>query len=477
MTDETFLFDEQESEAAPASRFSRRLAVAFAAVAALTALLSALLISSVWNYQFNQYVRGNLQRISDGYADIAATAYLQYGGWSFQSLSVIPRFGGTVQGAAIQIMNEEGDVIYDDSVIASGRTDLPVGDGSSIEDFILEPEGPVVTTPIVVGTNQMGTVRVWAFGPGAVYNERDQQFRRGSFIALAVAALFAIMLASIGGVWYARRLVKPIETITDAARSLRQGDRDARTGLEGEDEISVLGKTFDEMADAIEADRQLERRLTADVAHELRTPLQAIQATVEAMQDGVLPADEERLGTVRNETVRLARLADAILELTRLERGSLPFEMARIDVSAPVRAAVDANEALIESCDLTLSVDITERVYVIGDPDRLQQAVGNLLSNAARYTPAGGRIEIRCSAQADQAVIEISDTGIGIAEQDLPHVFSRFWRADAARATATGGLGIGLAVTKEIVERHRGTIGVESAWGSGTRFTIRLPKK
>jgi signal transduction histidine kinase len=175
--------------------------------------------------------------------------------------------------------------------------------------------------------------------------------------------------------------------------------------------------------------------------------------------------------------VRLARLADAILELTRLERGSLPFEMARIDVSVPVRAAVDAAEALIESCDLTLSVDITENVYVIGDPDRLQQAFGNLLSNAARYTPAGGRIEISCLAHSDQAVIEISDTGIGIAEQDIAHVFSRFWRADAARATATGGLGIGLAVTKEIVERHRGTIGVESAWGSGTKFTIRLPRK
>jgi signal transduction histidine kinase len=453
------------------------LAIAFAAVAALTALLSAVLISAVWNYQFNQYVRGNLQRISDGVAEIGATAYLQYGGWSFQSLSVIPRFGGSMQGTAIQIMNEDGEIIYDDSVLASGRTDLPVGEGDTAMDFVLEPEGPVVTTPIVVGGTQVGSARVWAFGPGAVYNERDEQFRRGSFLALTIAALVAILFASLGGVWYAKKLVRPIETITDAARSLRQGDRMARTRLEGEDEIAVLGKTFDEMADAIEADRQLERRLTADVAHELRTPLQAIQATVEAMQDGVLPADEERLGTVRNETVRLARLADAILELTRLERGSLPFEMGRLDISLPVRAAVDANEALIESCDLTLSVDVAEHIFVIGDSDRLQQAVGNLLSNAARYTPAGGRIEVRVAALADQALIEISDTGIGIREQDIPHVFSRFWRADSARATATGGLGIGLAVTKEIVERHRGSIGVESAWGSGTKFTIRLPRR
>lgn len=245
--------------------------------------------------------------------------------------------------------------------------------------------------------------------------------------------------------------------------------------MEGEDEISVLGRTFDDMADAIEADRQMERRLTADVAHELRTPLQAIQATVEAMQDGVLPADEERLGVVRDETVRLARLADGILELTRLERGTLPFDVRRIDIAEPVRSAVDAIEALVESRELSLSVDIAEGVFVNADPDRIQQAVGNLLSNAARYTPPDGRVTVAVRREQDQAVIEVSDTGVGIADEDLPRVFSRFWRADSARATATGGIGIGLAVTKEIVERHGGMIGAESREGHGTRFTIKLP--
>ncbi len=114
-------------------------------------------------------------------------------------------------------------------------------------------------------------------------------------------------------------------------------------------------------------------------------------------------------------------------------------------------------------------------VYVIGDADRLQQAVGNLLGNAARYTPAGGSIGVSVRVDSGCALIEVSDTGIGIAEEDLPHVFSRFWRADAARASSTGGLGIGLAVTKEIVERHKGTIGVNSRTGAGTKFTIRLP--
>ena len=472
MTTDDEFFDDPDERRSSRGSFSRRIAIAFAVVAALTAALSAVLLSAAWNYQFDQYVRGNLQRVSDGVAEIAAEAYAGYGGWTFEALSVIPRIG-TMRGTAIQIIDNSGAVRYDDSV---NRTQSPGTQDAAPQDFVLQPEGPTVTSPVVVGDTRVGTVRVWAFGPGALLTDRDEQFRRGSFIALTVAALVAIALASVAGVWYASRLVRPIETITAAARALRQGDRNARANLSGEDEIAVLGTTFDEMADAIEADRQLERRLTADVAHELRTPLQAIQATVEAMQDGVLPADEERLGVVRDETIRLGRLADAILELTRLERGSLPFEMRRIDLSTPVRAAVDANEALIEACDLTLSIDIAEKVFVRGDADRLQQAVGNLLSNAARYTPAGGRIEVRLAVQAEQAVVEIIDTGMGIAEEDLPHVFSRFWRADSARATATGGLGIGLAVTKEIVDRHRGTIGVDSAWGTGTRFTIRLPK-
>jgi signal transduction histidine kinase len=458
------------SSAKRGASFSRKLALAFAAVAALTAALAAILLMSVWNYQFDQYLRDNLQRVADGVSEVASGAYQSYNGWSLQTLALIPRFG-PMRGVAVQILDSTGTLIYDDTTASSREQYMQEG-GSNVA---IQPQGPVVSSQVIVGGRAVGTVRVWAYGPGAVLTQHDEQFRSGSFSALAIAALVAIAFASVAGVWYAGRLVSPIEKITATAQALRSGSRDARTGLDGEDEIAVLGRTFDDMADAIEADRQMERRLTADVAHELRTPLQAIQATVEAMQDGVLPADEERLGVVRDETVRLARLADGILELTRLERGSMPFKLERIDVAEPVRAAVDAIEALTESRDLALSVDVADRVFVNADKDRIQQAVGNLLSNAARYTPPGGRISIALRAESGQAVIEVTDTGIGVSADDMPMLFSRFWRADAARATTTGGIGIGLAVTKEIVERHGGMIGAESEEGKGTRFTVKLP--
>lgn len=451
--------------------FGKRLSVAFAVVAAVTAALAAVIIWGSWNAEFDRYLRDNLQRVADGVSQVAASAYPQYGGWTLQTLSTIPRFG-SMRGIAVQILDANDTLIYDELSLEAQMADAAVVEE---QRFALQPEGPVVTSAILVGRVEVGTVRVWAYGPGAVVTERDQQFRQASVRALGIAALMAIALASVAGLGYANRLVRPIERITATAQALRSGESEARTGFDGEDEISVLGRTLDEMADAIEADRELERRLTADVAHELRTPLQAIQATVEAMQDGVLPADQERLGTVRDETVRLGRLADAILELTRLERGSLPFDLRRLDLAAPVRAAVDSHEALFEAAGLTLSVAIAPGLTINGDSDRLQQAVSNLLSNAARYTPEGGEVLVTVARRDGAALVEVSDTGIGVADADLPHLFNRFWRADDARARSTGGLGIGLAVTKEIVERHGGRICVERRPEGGSRFSINLP--
>ncbi|HEY5540278.1 MAG TPA: HAMP domain-containing sensor histidine kinase [Coriobacteriia bacterium] len=460
--------------------FSRRLAFAFAAVAAFTALLAGVLLSMAWTYQFNAYVHDNLQAVAGGIATIVQQTYTAYG-FSYATLERIPMVGITAS-VGVQILDAKDELVYDEASMRQHmQSELQGTTGAQAPQIqtpvvVLQPSGQVVTAPIVVSGKRVGTVRVWAYGTQALLTDRDTQFRRGSLMGLALAGLVAVAFSGVAGIWYASRLVRPIERITRTAQALQNGEQDARTGLHSDDELGFLGKTFDAMADSIEADRAMERRLTADVAHELRTPLQAIQATVEAMQDGVLPADEERLGIVREETRRLSRLTDGILELTRLERGSTAFDMRRIDVAAPVHMAVDSLEPLIETCALTLSTDIAEHIYIEGDRDRLQQAVGNLLSNSARYTPADGHVEVRLRRDGDSALIEVADTGVGIADEDMARVFSRFWRADNARATATGGSGIGLAVTKEIVERHGGSITVAHREGGvGTVFSIRLP--
>jgi signal transduction histidine kinase len=203
--------------------------------------------------------------------------------------------------------------------------------------------------------------------------------------------------------------------------------------------------------------------------------LQAIQATVEGMQDGVLPTDEERLGLIHDETVRLGRLAGSILELSRLESGTAPIVRAPIDPAGPVALALESSRALMESTGHAVIESIEQGMTVLGDADRLTQAVGNLLSNAARYTPQGGTVRVRLVRDGTDAVIEVADSGIGVAEADRPRVFTRFWRADPARSRASGGLGIGLAVVREIAERHGGAVGVYESDLGGASFVVRIP--
>ncbi len=442
-----------------------QLGVAFALVAVATALIAGVALSVVWQRQFESYIRGNLQDRAEGYALSYAHYYTVVGGWPSAMQLLTP--SGT-SGLRVDVFDAAGNKIADnaDAVAAlSGGGEVVAPPASAI----------AAVAPIIVQGRTVGSVRVWSLSPGGLLTTRDFEFRNSSVSGLLLAALVAVLLASAAGVLYSRRFARPITHVTETAAALRAGDEQARTGMSGEDPVGLLGRTLDEMADAVEADREAERRMTADVAHELRTPLQAIQATVEAMQDGVLPTGEKQLETVRNETIRLARLTDTILELARLERGAVALRREPLDPANPLLAALDTHRMLIESAALTLSESLERGLTVLGDSDRLTQAFGNLLSNAARYTPAGGHVTVRLEREASDAVVTVADTGIGITAEELDRIFVRFWRADEARSRATGGLGVGLAVVKEIVDRQGGSVTVESQPGEGTTFRVSLP--
>ncbi len=453
-----------------------RLAFAFAAVAALTALLSALLLWATWERDFVRYVREGLQERADDAAGVMAGFYTQSGGtWDPLRFVDLSHVGMVSTGFRISVFDERGTLVADSIGLPGSHSGVGPGQTPSQEELERMGGGITAAAPVAVDGRVVGEVRVSTLTGSGALTQRDVEFRRASLQGLLVAALLAVAAATVAGVMVARGVVRPINLVTEVASRLRSGERQARTEMQGKDAISQLGMTFDQMAESIEADREFERRLTADVAHELRTPLQAIQATVEAMQDGVLPADVERLGAVADETVRLARLADSILELARLERGSVEFRMQPLDLAEPVRASVESHRALVESCGLTLQTDLAGGVWIRGDRDRLQQAVGNLLSNAARYTSSGGDVSVRMRAVDGEASVSVQDTGIGISSEDLGRVFARFWRADLARTRSRGGVGIGLSVVKEIVERHSGRMSVQSTEGAGSTFTMHLP--
>lgn len=445
--------------------FTKRVMLVSIAVSLITIISSVVVLSAVWNQHFQSYTRENVQRVADGTAAAIADGYEQSNGdWYGGALSAATSASSLYDSVYLQVRTIDGTIVYDDRANdVLGSVDVKE-DGSN-----------VASAPIMVDGEKVGTVLVRVPGSETLLTKFDEDFRDKSYNAMFFAALIALIIAMVMGAIFARTIAAPVKKITNAAKALKEGDYSARTGMTGSDEIARLGNMFDLMADSVESNRKLERRLVTDVAHELRTPLMAIQSTVEAMIDGVFKPDAERLETLNSEVQRLSRLVDALLKLSRLESRTKPIEQKKVDLTEMLSSVVQTHQAYIHDAGLNLEFEYDPHVYVFGDADLLRQATANLISNAVRYTPEGGTITIMARKGDLMGQIVVKDTGIGLTPEEAKLVFQRFWRADSGRARATGGLGIGLSVVKEIVEQHNGWVRVEGRPNEGACFTIYIP--
>lgn len=445
--------------------FTKRVMLVSIAVSLITIISSVVVLSAVWNQHFQSYTRENVQRVADATASAIADGYEQsQGDWYGGALSAATSASSLYDSVYLQVRTNDGTIVYDD------RANDVLGSVNIKEDG-----SNVASAPIIVEGEKVGTVLVRVPGSETLLTKFDEDFRDKSYNAMIFAAVIALIIAMVMGAIFARAIVAPVKKITNAAKALKEGDYSARTGMNGSDEIARLGNMFDLMADSVEANRKLERRLVTDVAHELRTPLMAIQSTVEAMIDGVFEPDEERLETLNSEVQRLSRLVDALLKLSRLESRTKPIEQKKVDLTEMLSAVVQTHQAYIHDAGLNLEFEYDPHVYVFGDADLLRQATANLISNAVRYTPEGGTITIMARKGDLMGQIVVKDTGIGLTPEEAKLVFQRFWRADSGRARATGGLGIGLSVVKEIVDQHNGWVCVEGKPNEGACFTIYIP--
>lgn len=446
-----------------------RMTLAFAAVAAMTALVAIAVLSMVWNAHFASYTRENMFVTARTTASNIAREYERSGGWSTGVLAPAVAAAANNTGVGVAVVDANGITRFDSSVVFEEEGP---GHAQSLQPTSISQ---LATASIFVDGEVVGTVRVWVYGSESLMRQTDQQFRSNSYQAMGIAALLAIILACIIGYYFARRLVRPINRMTDTAREIEAGDLTARTGLTGTDEISRLGETFDDMAESVEKSLIHERRLTTDVAHELRSPLQAIQVNVEAMIDGVYPTDGAHLVIINDEVTRLGRMVADLLELSRLESGTLPMREDVVDVGQMVSGMMTRYDLLFEDYNLHSDVHCESGVMVKGDAGKLSQAVTNLISNAIRYTPEGGTVSVSVTAGDIMANITVKDTGIGLTPEEARQVFDRFWRADNSRTRDTGGLGIGLSLVKEIVQRHGGWVQVDGRKGEGACFIMHLP--
>jgi two-component system sensor histidine kinase BaeS len=293
----------------------------------------------------------------------------------------------------------------------------------------------------------------------------DRGIMYGALIAIALAAL-----AALGIAYY---LTRPIKRLTVAARTVADGDLAYRVDVGGPIEVRRLGDAFNEMASSLAESEELRRRLVADVAHELRTPLTSLRAQAEAIAEGVLEADPARLASLADDTRQLSRLVNDLQELSAADAGRLSYRMDRTDLAEVARAET-ARASTRAAHDVRVECLCTGPVPVVGDEGRLAQVLRNLLDNALRHTDSG-LIEVRCSASAGMAHVVVADTGEGIPATDLPYIFERFYRADTARARDTGGSGIGLALSRRIVEDHGGTVFARNADGGGAVVGFSMP--
>ena len=296
----------------------------------------------------------------------------------------------------------------------------------------------------------------------AFFIHSSNQFLLYALLGLGLTAIILSILA-------ARRISRPLQDLTTAAEALADGDSSRRVHTGTSDEIARLAVTFNRMADHLEAQEQLRKQLVSNAAHELRTPLMVIRGELEGMMDGLLPTTPEALQSLHDEATRLATILDGVDELTKAQTAALQLHRQEIALQPLLQGIASRFDRTAQEQQVTITLSGDQNLTAWIDPDRFTQIITNLIGNALKAMPHGGKLKIHLLASPQACSIEVSDTGTGIPEELLPHVFERFAKGK------TGGLGLGLAIVKELVAAHNGSISVTSTEGQGSCFRIELP--
>lgn len=331
----------------------------------------------------------------------------------------------------------------------------------------MTPRVPGSGVPLVVDGIPVGVVGL-VFGTDPATTARDVAWRW-----IAVAAAGALLLALLAGLLVTRRIARPLMAVAGTAHAFAAGDREARTGVTGPGEIGTVARSVDEMADTVTQSESSQRRLASNVAHELRTPLAALQVGLEELRDGLVEPDAELLTGLHDQALRLGRIVDDLTALSSAETTAFSLHRAEVDLAELAVSETAAQEPRLRAAGLTVTVEADTPVLVEGDADRLRQVLANLLSNAARYCRPGDAVSVSVVEHDEVARLVVRDTGPGIGVDELPHVFDRFWRGRASGSAQ--GLGLGLAVVRELVTAHHGSVRAESDGVSGTSLVVELP--
>lgn len=293
------------------------------------------------------------------------------------------------------------------------------------------------------------------------------------------ASLFAGLIALVIALFFAWRLIAPIRELTQAARTLAGGDLSHRVPVKGKDEMALLGSAFNQMAESLQKSEEARRNMTADIAHELRTPLSVQRAQLEALQDGVYQLTKENLQPVLDQTGQLARLVEDLRTLALSDAGELTLDLHEINLADLINKVMEGFQPVARRKNQTIEFhkSSAEEKTVFVDPMRMEQVLNNLISNAIRHTPENGNILLSLDVKSGTCIIRIKDSGSGIPKESLSSIFERFYKADKSRSRQDGGSGLGLPIARRLVELHHGSLTASNSSDSGAIFVIQLPTR
>jgi len=386
--------------------------------------------------------------------------YFQQGGWE-----------------GIQPFVEQWGNLYEQRIVLTDANGFVVADsegdllGNSYDaDLLGTPLSPLREAGVIstLYTNPRSSTEVGFTSIQVLFKEIGLFFVWGGLIAVAIALVMTFFLS--------RKILAPVKTLTSAARHLGRGDLSQRVQLKDKGEMGELARAFNSMAGDLERTEQLRQNMVADAAHELRTPLSNIRGYLEAIRDGIKKPDIDTIRSIDEEATLLSQLIDDLQALSLAEAGELKLDRQAEDTTKLIKQAVAVKQTQAIAKGVSISIEVSKKLPSVNvDSRRIGQVLHNLLENAIAHTGKNSIVKVTAQKQDNWVKVSVTDTGEGIPVEDLPNIFERFYRVDKSRTRATGGSGLGLTITKRLVEAHGGEIEAQSELGKGSCFSFTLP--
>ena len=443
-----------------------KITLAFLFAIVVTLLLYSLILNQSIEEQFDNYIQANLRANNEKIANALALAYQKDGRWTPTTGSDISSFV-IFDGISLRVRDTDNFVVWNSLNTHKGFDSY----------FTLQSDKNTTTIayPISVEREVVGYVDISYLG-NLPLSDIDSGFKSSISKSLISTAIFSTVFAIFLSVIFSSGITLPLTKMTKVATQLRKGDLHQRmTVSNSNDEISELAFAINHLAETLEKEEKLRKNITADIAHELRTPLMTLQGQLEAMIDEIIEPTPETIASCQEEVIRLSSLIEDLEQLTSAESASLELHKEVVSLTDLTRNIVDTFQPQFKQKNMSLSFYANKHCHVMADKGKLTQILINLISNALKYSRPHDKVTVKITQTDSTIVLKVSDTGLGISEEDLPYIFERFYRGDKSRNRETGGSGIGLAIVKSLIVAHHWKIDVESTLNKGTTFTLTLP--